>query len=253
MKRRDLITGTAALATYAALGKSARAFGMGAMGRGFGHLGATSKKSGGQAPPVSNTMSLDGSAADVNTTGLTASISLSTTKTNNVIVVMVFSNQGPLVSVTGSTLGAFTKRASTGSGANIMEEWYAISPGILTMEIITAICPASGFSAMIGFAVNGAKTSAPFDTNVALPSIGATDPVTVSTTATNTMVLGAFRMSTDTPSAGTGFTQIENPASVFMLAEYKIVSSPQTNLSVTVGIGAGTTVSSIGDALVQGP
>lgn len=211
------------------------------------------ERSGVPVPPVPNTMSLDGSAADVNTTGLTASISISTTKPNNVIVVMVFSNQGPLVSVIGSTLGAFTKRASTGSGANIMEEWYAISPDILTMEIIVATCPASGFSAMIGFAVNGAKTSAPFDTNVALPSIGASDPGTVSTTAANTMVLGAFRMSTGTPSAGAGFTQIENPASVFMLVEYQLASSPQSNLSVTVGTGAGTTVSSIGDAIVQGP
>lgn len=211
------------------------------------------ERSGVPVPPVPNTMSLDGSAADVNANSLVASISITTTKPNNVIVVMVFSNQGPLVSVIGSTLGAFTKRTSTGSGANIMEEWYAISPSILTMEIITATCPAIGYSAMIGFAVNGAKTSAPFDTNVALPSIGATDPVTVSTTAANTMVLGAFRMSTNTPSAGAGFTQIENPADAFMLVEYKIVSSPQTNLSVTVGTGAGTTVSSIGDALVQGP
>lgn len=205
-------------------------------------------------PVVPNIMSLDGSNSNVNPGTSSLSTDITTTKTDNVIVAMVLVNGGPLTGVSGSTLGAFTKRASAGTGANLIEEWYVISPVVLTNEVVTAVATSSGYMTVIVFAVNGAKTSAPFDTNASLPNLGTTDPRTVSTTGSNTMIIGGLRGSTDMPTPGAGYTGIENDLTgAFMLVEYKLVSSAQTNLSVTVGTGAGTTNGAIGDALVQGP
>lgn len=54
MRRRELLTGTAALATYAALTDAADAFGFGKQGAVFGHLGAVLGSTGQTPPPGEN-------------------------------------------------------------------------------------------------------------------------------------------------------------------------------------------------------
>jgi hypothetical protein len=127
----------------------------------------------------------------------------------------------------------------------------ALAAGTLSAQTITVTVTSATFNTIDIFAVNGAKTSAPFDVNGSLPAISATDPVSVSTTAANTMILAAFRNSAGSSTAGTGFTLIGGAD--FQLTEYKIVSAAQTGLSVTMGTGAGTSNGAIGDAIVQGP
>ncbi|HEX3747578.1 MAG TPA: hypothetical protein VHW09_26770 [Bryobacteraceae bacterium] len=87
-----------------------------------------------------------------------------------------------------------------------------------------------------------------FDGLGTLPVTSTSDPFNISTGNTNTMVVAGFRINTATPSAGSGYSAIN--AANYLLTEYKVVSSVQTNLSVTVGTGAGTTQTAIGDAIV---
>ena len=81
------------------------------------------------------------------------------------------------------------------------------------------------------------------------PVTGTTDPLSITTTHANTMVIGSFRMnSTSTPTQGTGYTIISGAN--FLLSEYQIFSSTQSGLSVTIGTGAGDANGCIADALV---
>lgn len=206
---------------------------------------------------VPKTLSLDGS----NSSGLTLlspTVTLTTTKTNDVIVIFAASNGGPVISVSGSSLGAFTLRARNTVGGNDATEWYAVASGVLSSETITLTNTSPGFTSIFAFGVNGAKTSAPWDTNASLPKLasggGASDPITVSTTALNTIVFGGFRTgSVPTPTNGAGYTNIAPLTAGFALAEYQIFAAAQTNLSITLTTGAGNANGSIGDAIVQGP
>lgn len=213
----------------------------------FGDLGGA-----GMGIVVPNTMSLDGSTSNVNGSTTALAATLTTTKTNDVICVMVLTNAGPIISVSSPTLGAFAKRTNAGPSPNFIELWYKASPAVFN-EAITVISTSAGYMTIIAFGVNGAKTSAPFDVNASLPTTGTADPLTISTTAVNTMAIGGFGGTTNQPTAGGGYTQIDNTVNSFMLVEYQLLSAAQTNLSVTVGTGAGTTNRSIADALVQGP
>ncbi len=205
----------------------------------------------GWLPLVLTPISLDGSAiGNSGSTGSTT-VTLTTTQANDVIVVFVVTNFASSTTVSSPTLGTFALRATASPGSQPITEWYSVSVGILTSEVITISSSGGTFVTATAFAVHGAKTSAPFDLNGSLPATSTTDPVSVSTTSAPTMVIGGFRANVASTPAGTGYTVIQSN-SFFALTEYQIVSSPQSGLSVTMGSGAGTSGGSIGDAIVQG-
>jgi hypothetical protein len=201
---------------------------------------------------AANNLSIDGSAHNAGT-GATTTVTLSTTLSNDIIYVVVYSNGGggsPL-SVSGSTLGAFTHRASANN--NDLSAYWKLAASPLTNEVITVTPIGAAFDSVTAFAVNGAaNTSSPFDANAAIPltdTTAAADPSTATTTSANTFIIGAFRMSAESsPTAGTGFTAIQLNGD-YLLVEYKIVTSAQTGLSVPVGTGVGDSTRSIVDAI----
>lgn len=211
------------------------------------------------ARPVSNAvpLSIDGSISNFTAVGTSLALSLSTTKSNDVVVVGISNGaSGPTIGVVGSSLGAFTRRSRSATGIQNVEMWYAIAAAPLSSETITITDTTTGSIGATAFGVNGAKTSAPWDTNASLPKttivFGGT--VTISTTAANTIVLGYFKnTSTVSPTPGAGFTAIAPLANSFMIAQQKIVSAPQTNLVISEGTGQGDTNGGTGDAIVQGP
>ena len=89
--------------------------------------GALDAAAGGGGTPLS----LDGSVHGTSPGTNVAVLSLSTTKTNNIIYVVVEAN-GSATSVVGSTLGAFTARSS---GA--ISSFWILATSILSSEIIT--------------------------------------------------------------------------------------------------------------------
>lgn len=196
-------------------------------------------------------LSLDGPGAEASGSTATTSVSLSTSLSNNVIVVCLIANGTNASGVSSPTLGPFTRRSAIFSGNNV-EVWWAVASSPLVNESITVALAGAGFNTVTAFAVNGAKTSAPWDTNVALPVTGSSDPLSVSTTATNTFIFGTYRLSTGNPTAASPFTAIKLNSD-FMLTEYNIYSSPQTSLAVPIGVGVGTSNGGIADAIVQGP
>jgi hypothetical protein len=158
-------------------------------------------------------LSLDGAPV----TSTTTSITISTSNTNDVIILFVkYTNSSvPAATVSSSHL-SWTRRgyASTGGASDTdetIEEWYAIAAGTLSSEVISVTGPSGGQRNVV-MAISGANTSTPFDSNVSLP--GTTDqftpssPITItaSTTNTHTILLSAIAFNT------TGFTTLTQPS-----------------------------------------
>lgn len=200
-------------------------------------------------------LSLDGLGAEANSSNATTSATIVTSLSNNIIVACLLANGENASTVVGSSLGSFTRRARIIVSGNNVEVWWVLAPSPLSGggEGITVTFPNPTFNTVTAFAVNGAKTSAPFDTDPSLPAIGSSDPLSVSTAATNTLVFAAYRMAgTANPTFGGGFTQIQGLGNFFAVG-CKIFSSPQTGLSIPLATGAGDSNGSIADAIVQGP
>lgn len=173
---------------------------------------------------------------------------------NLVVVVGVIINGGTVTSISDTAGLTWTRRAAGGGGQFGTEEWYAISSGALSSDIITINQSGGGYIAAGAFAIAGARVSAsPFDQNAALPAIGssgdgsAISDVTATTSTANDILIGIYRASVASPTAGTGFTVAVGAG--FMLMEYQIVSATQSALDVPLGGGA-TNNGGIGDAIV---
>ena len=168
-----------------------------------------------------------------------------------------------ITSVTGGGL-TFTKRHSTGSLAVAsgfqaqIDIWWAIAASPVSSTNFTANLSASVPQVgIVVFGVSGASTVTPFDTNASLPKVAsststsATPTATgVSTSASNTMIF-ASTLANATGNPGSGYTFIGTDGESDN--EYKIVSSPQSSISVAFGAAdAGFGYVIIADALQQG-
>jgi hypothetical protein len=195
-------------------------------------------------------LALDGSAAG-SATATTVSATITTTHGPDVIIAECMTNAASVTSVTSVPALTFTQRATNGTAGGV-NEYYAISPNPQPSIVVTCHVASSAFSNIVAFGISGAKTSAPFDTNGSLPIQSNPDPLTISTVAANVFIIGLFRESVATsPTAGPGYTLISGAN--FTMAEYKILSSPASGLSVTQTTGAGGANGGIADAIVQGP
>jgi hypothetical protein len=199
-------------------------------------------------------LALDGTPqSSTGSTGGTPTVTytLTTSHANDIIIVASESNGTIITGVTGPGL-TFTRRAL--NTTQTVEEWSAVASAPLSSAPIVITYASSGsFFSACAFAISGADTSTIWDSNVGLPVTGGTaaDP-TVSTTNANDIIIGIFRFgSTSDPTPGAGWTTIVAPAGGFFLVQYKIVSAPQSGLTVAVGTGSGDENGYIVDAVVQ--
>ena len=200
-------------------------------------------------------------------------ITLSTSVAHDVIVLCVFNELGshngnnPIaISGVSDTAGlTWTKRSSKTFGKGAVEIWYAIASAMLSSDTITFnFASTTDDWSCMAFAVSGADTSSPWDTNGALPAsndgLGGTPSVSVSTTARNAFVF-AFAgsesyFSSSSPQAPlTAVTAPSNTAwgqeFASSLAAYAIETSPQSSLSLTYNSISGAW-GMLGDAIVEG-
>ena len=160
---------------------------------------------------------------------------------------------------------SWTNIADAGQENN-MEIWWAHAPLQITGNIVTFTLTGTIDDATVALvAVSGADVTFPWDAHDSTPktelqvNAGPSLPdVEISTTATNTMLLGFWGSSDNiNMQQGAGFTElawITNNGGVYFSfnhTEYKIVSAVQTNAEVSAGAGAGSgTWGFIADALV---
>lgn len=174
-------------------------------------------------------LSLDGHILGHTDAGTAISASLTTSNSNDVIVVTVISNVA-VSSVTASGL-TFTEVSGLpfSVGGNFVDFWWAPASLPLGSLSITVNTSTSTYITMIAFGISGANILTPFDGAVVTNN---GSDVTISTTAANTFIFGTAVDNSVTPSGG--FTEIETQT-LFNLTEYEIFSSPQTSLTVGTG------------------
>jgi len=133
---------------------------------------------------------------------------------------------------------------TTGSNRDQIAEFWAVSPSVLSSDIITesisgcaSIEYGGEYNDLIVVAVSGANLSNPFDPNNSLPGsangYSNTPSMTLSTSNSQDMIISAAQQTSyGTLTPGPGFTQIFlNGAG--LAVEYQTANSPQTNLTVT--------------------
>lgn len=225
-------------------------------------------------------LTLDGHASSVGAAANTATVALTTSLTNDIIVVMAFSqkNATPHRTVSGITDTAgltWTKRSAIAQDSAVgqfitcfidAEVWWAYSSGALTGDTITVTYSgATDAGVLIAFGVNSSGTafsaSSPWDTNGSLPATNFTAGVvtpsaTVSTTAANTLL---FAVSAGNQiyggTAASGYTEIDfntdfGGSGAGESAQYQVFASAQSGITVNGGEAA-TSPLFIVDALAQ--
>lgn len=197
-------------------------------------------------PVSTNNLAQDGFATSITVTGLACTVTLTTTMTNDIIVVMPVFTSGSTqtVSTVTDTAGlTWTKLTSQAGSSQIAEEiWWAYSSGALSSDniVVTGVGFAPG--RVTAFGVNGVSApnySAPWDTNAGVPkgtfhSSTNTTNVTISTTATNTMLLSLLRVN----GSAAGITRPSGWNSLGSSGAnqdnaYNVVSSSQTSVTET--------------------
>ena len=168
---------------------------------------------------------------------------------NSVIVVFATVTFQTVSSITDSSGLTWNLRETENPAFYPVYEYWASTTASIMSDIITISFSGSGSSlSAVAASITGCSSlSAPFDVNASLPAGSATDPITVSTTAANTLVLAAVRGSTAISSAGSGFTLIA-PSAGYLMTEYASYTSVQTNLTVTDGI-SGDAIAMLADAV----
>jgi hypothetical protein len=124
---------------------------------------------------------------------------------------------------------------SFAGGSNDWYVFYGIATNPLSDYVIDINLPYGNSTSIAAIAISGANISNPWDANGSLPAIdansGSASPsVSVSTTATNTMILSVNNASTATTPSG--FTSISS--NNYFSIDYKIESTVQSGLSVSL-------------------
>lgn len=176
-----------------------------------------------------------------------------TTGGGGILMLYAHRNVGIIQTITDTSGSSWQFRAVSPvvNFENKMEAWWAPAPSAVGSNVITVHFDQPATAEIVAFCVRDVAWAAPFDTNVVLPVTSGVDPVNVSTTTPVTFIVGGGRFDFS-PTAGSGWTPIADGSNTFnTLIQYKLVSSPQTNLSWAATNGAGQCKGVVVDALVE--
>jgi hypothetical protein len=201
-------------------------------------------------PSGTNNLTADGFAKSTcDTTTAAQTVTLSTTLTNDEIIVGVSFNVGAGVSI--SDTAGLTWNTIAGSNAKAAI-YQAKATSVLTSDVITYTNNSiPGVGAVYALAIHGANLVSPFDPHAGLPVFAASGNVSVPTTNQFTVPFAVYSMnSTGSPTAGAGFTG-QAASGCFSIMEYQIVSTAQSGLAMALTTGALDQNAGNGDAVTQ--
>lgn len=183
-------------------------------------------------------LAIDGSAHYLNPFGSTSTptITLTTTQTNDIIILAANRDGDPILSVVGATLGAFTQLFTPGS-ANGADMWACFAPSALSSEVVTITQTHNFDNAYDIFGVSGSnQTSLTGAFDAGGPQTSATAPISITTVNANTMVIALFSIIiSQSPGASSGYTVVPNSDIDHMVTTYKVLSATGTESPGTNG------------------
>lgn len=227
-------------------------------------------------PPVSDLIvqplaaAIDNTSTGSASTTNTATVNLTTSTANDIILFMTFcevtSGSAPAINtVTGGSL-TFTRRIrSNGSARGSLEIWSAVAPSALSNVAFTGSFAATfdDLSVML-VGIKGLATTSPWDTNAGLPAtrFTTTTPWTPSFTGISTSGapgLELFATGNDANNSGagnvppSGFTSLGQSVNLggsrvsWLCAGYKVTAS--NDAAATYTWGASLTIGATGEAV----
>ena len=214
-----------------------------------------------------STPGLDGKNYNTGT-GSTLAASLTTSSPNDVIIAIVTGQntatgtyQTPSISdsagLSWSARSTLEELSSVTAGccSYYGQVFYAIAASPLSSDSITVTWNSAPthYGTLQVFGVSGANTASPFDSHSGLPAFASGSYPSVTTSNANDFVYGAELTTTQSPTAGTGFTGIETSTSAYLASEYEAVSSTQSGLSVSFSNAGSTVDGAFADAIQAAP
>jgi len=221
-------------------------------------------------------LSLDGSASGSQVTDTnTVSATLSTTNAGDVIVAFVYqtyyypttgSVTNTVTSITDTAGLTFSERGSVAISTKHaqVDEWYAVSPGQLSSDVVTAHVAGPSDELIQVFGINGVNTASPYDPNSGLPATNSISSTGVdvfeSTSDAADFLIGglAADLNSGQTISGTpaGFTNIINTGPqcdsgancIAGESAYEVVSATQANLLLAWTVSVSHSMAAIGDA-----
>jgi len=200
---------------------------------------------------------LDGTPVTANSAGAT-SVTLtgvSTTYANDVVIVAVIGNGFPFTAPTapGLTFARHPLLTAPNNGTTGSDLFYAIARSPLSNVSITVPQNSSAFITAVGFAISGAKITAPFDVNSTNPTTqSAPTTGTITTNAPETIAFGVGSTNVDR-SSGTSYSRLPTVGATantnFLYLGYRFVTNP---LAADLWLN-GAAVASISTAVVKAP
>ena len=211
---------------------------------------------------TTQTFGIDTSNTGTSTNSATVTTTLTNCKAGDVIVVLGSAN-GDVVSSVTDSLGTHLSWAQRDtvdvSSHQRISEWYAVfsAGGSITISVTFPSTDATNGLSIIAFAISGAKTPSPYDTNAGLPrsttgTSTSAPSYTMSTSNAYDMLIGLEGSRTaTTETSGSGFTLIKavTTSAGNAAAEYKIVSSTQSGTTVSFGTSTASSWAIIADAV----
>ena len=197
-----------------------------------------------QTPPPFIPLSIDGTPQWSTSASATQTVTVTTTQPNDVLEVAIYSLDGVVISVSDTAGLTWVRRAASQAGTVYsVAEWYAYSPStvsgdVVTVTLGTAILNTIGVAAVVGTSIGNT-----FDPNVSLPTISvggggssaSTASTFPSTTHGNDLLVEIYNSAVASPLPPSGFTDLGSVGNLGF--SYKIVSTPQSFLTVTTGSG----------------
>lgn len=178
----------------------------------------------------------------------TATLTMSTTSSNDVLIVDAGAIFCSIASVTSASLGSLALRVAMNTpGPEDIERWWIKTTGPLTNDTISVVATCGGGTVEASsYAFSGSSNpTSPWDVTSVT---SASDPISITPASSNTVALFAFATNGSTPSPGTGLSSLATMQNASSLTEYKAVASP-TSTSGTLTSGAGTAGAAIADVL----
>jgi autotransporter passenger strand-loop-strand repeat protein len=180
-------------------------------------------------------LAIDGNGfSNVTSSQTSATVSLTTSQANDVLILEVLQNHSTVASVTDTAGLTWHLRAVAGTSPNTIYEYYAIAPSAVSNDVVTVNFAGSvTYADLNAFGVSGANTSSPFDPNASIAATPATSAGSVTTSNANDLIFAAYRFATNSnPNVGSGWTAI-NASGSYYLSEYQVASADQNGLAAT--------------------
>jgi hypothetical protein len=185
-------------------------------------------------------------------TGTVTTPGFSTAFCNNLVVVNIITSAASVTNVTDAQGHlTFTKRVAATGGGNDIEEWTApLSGAALSGDAITVTVASASFTSVYVNSISGYKTSAPFDTNAAIPNTQTTAGVscTWTTSNANDILVGFSNKNNLVPDAGWTLLSDGNNGGWFDFGELQSVAATQAGTTAASVVGQ-----CIADAIQKGP